>query len=90
MGNAIDLNARALWLSLRNQGGWWSAMNLMVHWSPTFSVDEVVAHLKALHRGGFVAEQEVSPHQVRVKTYAVTPLCRPLPGYDVPPQRRSI
>jgi hypothetical protein len=76
MGNAINQDARALWLMMRRDGGWWSASMLTHHWRPTFVIGEITAHLDALAAGGFLQERE----QLGTKNYCVTSSCTPLPG----------
>jgi hypothetical protein len=89
MGNAITLDSRALWLTLRDHGGWWSAHHLAEHWSPTFHEREISEHLRALHAGGFVAQSHITVYRTQVPTYAVTDLCRALPGCSLSTASRS-
>jgi hypothetical protein len=76
MGNAITQDARAIWLSLVSEGGWWTANNLRLHWSPTFTELEMVEALSALAGGGFVERREF---QCRAQ-YGFTSSCKQLPG----------
>lgn len=88
MGNAINQDARALWISLRNDGGWWTAHRLTQHWSPTFAEFEVENYLQALHAGGFVAQRsDLVPRQA---SYAVTSECNVLPGLLAPSEQQQM
>ena len=79
MGNAITSDARALWLMLRNDGGWWTANQLVHHWRPTFAEWEVNDMLRALVAGGFVELRPQGPLQ----TYCITSTCVALPGLSL-------
>lgn len=81
MGNALDANARALWLMVRNDGGWWTVSQLTHYWRTTFSAGEVQDYLEALRKGGFLARKAVPG---MAWAYAVTPECKPLPGLAIP------
>ena len=83
MGNAIGIEARALWLSLRNEGGWWSVSNLTRHWCPAFPDFGVLDHLGTLRRLGFLERRALGPHAPNTMTYAVTSSCQALPGYEL-------
>jgi hypothetical protein len=76
MGNAITQDARALWLMLRNDGGWWTVSQLTHHWRPTFAKEEVQHMLDALVASRFVELRA----QVHLQTYCITSSCLPLPG----------
>jgi len=76
MGNAITHDARALWLMLRKDGGWWSASMLTHHWRPTFDIYEMNTMLNALVAGGIVQSRK----QVDADQYCVTSDCLELPG----------
>ncbi|MGJ7611813.1 MULTISPECIES: hypothetical protein [unclassified Variovorax] len=89
MGNAIDLAARSLWLTLRDDGGWWSVSSLTHHWRPVFADFEVRDHLERLHRLGFLERRPLDPRAPAQMTYAVTSSCQALPGYQLAPQRRT-
>lgn len=77
MGNAITPDARALWLMLARQGGWWTVKNITQFWTPTFVDYEVEDLLQTLVPGGYVMSRQVNPGQV---SFAVTSECNPLPG----------
>ncbi len=76
MGNAINYDARAIWRHLVRDGGWWTASNLRLHWSPTFTELEMVDALSALVGGGFLDRREF---QCRVQ-YCFTSDCKQLLG----------
>ena len=76
MGNAINQDARAIWLSLVNDCNWWSASALAHHWRPTYALHEVENFLQALAAGGFVAKRK----QLSTTQYAFTSDCQHLPG----------
>jgi hypothetical protein len=78
MGNAITQDVRALWLMLRDNGGWWTVAMLTHHWRPTFDPREVQQAMDALEAGGFVT----SRNQATQPTYCVTSDCKVLPGLD--------
>lgn len=79
MGNAITSDARAMWLMLRNDGGWWTAKNLTHHWRPTFAEWEVNDMLNALVAGGFIEKRT----QDLFITYGITSTCAALPGLSL-------
>lgn len=88
MGNAIGIEARALWLSVRNEGGWWSVSELTHYWRPGLHEEEVQRHLENLHRMGFLearARGPQTPRSLHQLTYAVTSNCQALPGYELSP-----
>lgn len=76
MGNAINQDARAIWLTLVSDGGWWSASMLSHHWRPTYAVHEVEDFLQALATGGFLVKRQ----QLSATQYAFTSDCKQLPG----------
>lgn len=78
MGNAITVDARALWVFIRNSGGWWSVSMLTHHWRPTFADHEVEAHMGALVRGRFLVERM----QLGTVQFCVTSDCLHLPGTE--------
>lgn len=78
MGNAITQDVRALWLMLRNDGGWWSVSMLTHHWRPTFQPHEVQQAMDALEAGGFV----VSRAQSTCLSYGITSDCKALPDSE--------
>lgn len=76
MGNAITQEARALWLMLMRNGGWWTVSELTHHWRPTFQSFEVLEALEALKAGNFLDSRiEVSGK----RSYAFTTGCNRLP-----------
>lgn len=77
MGNAINQESRALWLMLRNVGGWWTVSQLRVFWQPTFAEYEIQDLMVGLAGGMFVQQRE---DPAGVFSYAVTSDCQPLPG----------
>lgn len=74
---AITLASRAMWLMLRNDGGWWTEAALKAQWEPTFTVEEVSWLLRGLEKGGFVARRDPSE---RTPHFAVNASCLALPG----------
>jgi hypothetical protein len=81
MGNAINLECRALWLMLCRDGGWWTVNSLVRHWHPTFTDFEVAEMLQALENGHFV---ECRAQFTQGLTYCVTSDCASLPGINRP------
>lgn len=79
MGNAINQDSRALWLALRNDGGWWTVWELARFWQPTFAEWEISELLQGLVAGGFVAGRDVVPGRT---SYCVTSECLALPGEE--------
>lgn len=77
MGNAITQESRALWLAMRNQGGWWTAKALLHFWQPTFALFEIEELLKALHAGLYIEARPMTPGEW---SYCVTSDCNALPG----------
>ena len=74
---AITLASRALWLMLRNDGGWWTVVALTHQWEPTFTRVEVADLLAGLEQGRFVVRRDP---RASVPSFAVTADCRALPG----------
>ena len=72
-------DARALWLMLLNQGGWWSLPELQAHWEPTFTDSELEQLLSALVASKHVA-QRTNDFGSR---YGVTTTCTPYPGLSL-------
>lgn len=83
--SAITMASRAIWLALRNDGGWWTAGALTRLWEPTFSQDEMVAILQGLEKGRFVARRDPGE---RIPSFAVTAQCAALPGTSAPVAER--
>jgi hypothetical protein len=81
MGNAITQESRAVWLAMRNQGGWWSVKALLHFWQPTFAQFEIEELVKGLKAGRYVMAREVNPGEI---SYAVTSDCLVLPGEEQP------
>lgn len=80
VGNAINQDSRALWLSMRSSGGWWTVRSLTNHWHPTFPQWEVEELLRGLVAGSYVmARDDVNPG---TRSYAVTSECLSLPGTE--------
>lgn len=81
MGNALTEDVRALWLSIRASGAWWTVHELVHHWRPTFTEWEVQQYLEALVTGGYIQARDAgfggSPN---LPQYCVTSDCHPLPG----------
>ena len=77
-GNPITPDVRALWLRLREHGGWWTLDMLTPHWRPTCKPHAVQQAMDALEAGGFV---ESRGHATRV-SYGVTSDCKTLPGFE--------
>lgn len=74
---AITLASRAMWLMLRNDGGWWTLVALTRQWEPTFTQDEVADLLAGLEQGRFVVRRDP---RAAVPSFAVTADCCALPG----------
>ena len=72
-------DARALWLMLLNQGGWWSRPELQAHWEPTFTDSELEQLLSALVVHKHVA-QRINDFGSR---FGVTTTCTPYPGLSL-------
>jgi hypothetical protein len=77
-GNAITEDARALWLRMRTDGGWWTLDQLMHHWKPGCAPCKVQPAMDALEAGGFVESRD---HATNL-SYGVTLNCKSLPGSD--------
>lgn len=78
MGNAITQDVRALWLMLRNDGGWWTVSMLTHYWRPTFATYEVQQAMDALEAGGFVMSQG----QKHSLIYCITSDSKVLPDFE--------
>lgn len=72
----LTTDARALWLMLRNQGGWWTLQKLQAYWEPTFTNTELEQLLSALVNGKHVAQCAHSSGDC----FSVTTDCTPYPG----------
>ncbi len=79
-GNAITQDSRALWLMLRNDGGWWTVNQLVHHWRPTYQAWELEELLSALQGAGFLERRSQGPGHL---TWGVTSACLPLPGLSL-------
>lgn len=76
----LSQEARALWLQMRRDGGWWTARSLASHWHPTFPLWEIEQLLQALAEGGHLATRDdARPDAV---SYCVTSDCTPPLGAD--------
>ena len=78
--NPFTPDCRALWLMLRNDGGWWTAAALLHHWRPAFTDYEIADALKALRAGDFIQAREQSFGQL---SYCVTSDCKALPAAEL-------
>lgn len=78
MGNAITQDTRAMWLMLRNDGGWWTVNMLTHYWRPTFALHEVQQAVDALEAGGFLGSRD----QAGTRIYCVTSGCKALPDTE--------
>lgn len=81
MGNAITQDTRAIWLTLRDTGSWWTVQAMTSHWAPSYAPFEVRDALEALRMGGFSESREGFPDT----QYCFTSSCKPLP--ELPPLR---
>jgi len=79
MGNAINQDARVVWLAIRRQGGWWSVKQIVTFWHPTFALYEIEEIVRALVAGGFLMGREQGPDNY---CYAFTSECKALPGTE--------
>lgn len=78
--NAITPDARALWLRLRTDGGWWTLDMLVHHCKPGCALCEVQHAMDALEANGFVESRD---HATNLR-YGVTSNCKSLPGHEHP------
>lgn len=76
MGNAITQDTRAIWLTLRDTGSWWSVKAMTSRWSPSYSPYEVQDALEALRAAGFAERRS---WENRDAEYCFTSSCKPLP-----------
>lgn len=82
---ALTMASRALWLMLRNDGGWWTLVALTRQWEPTFTEEEVADLLVGLEQGRFVVRRDP---RAAVPSFGVTADCCALPGTTLnAPQR---
>jgi len=79
MGNAINEDARQIWMAIRANGGWWSVRSIYHYWSPTFAEWEIRDALKALLAGRYLVEREQGQG---LMTVAFTSECDLLPGTE--------
>lgn len=90
MGNAITAEARAIWLFLVKDGGWWTVKQLTHHWRPTFAEFEVNDALEALAKGGFLERRQ--PHGAYAThsafEFGFTSSCAELPGHPTQAMQR--
>lgn len=77
MGNAINYEARMVWLGIRRQGGWWTISLLRQQWGNTFADYELQEALDALVKGGFLEKRD---HNTQAPSYCHTSSCLHLPG----------
>lgn len=78
MGDPITQDVRALWLRLRQDGGWWTLDMLTHHWKPTHIPRTVQHAMDALEAGSFVESRD----QTTRLSYRVTSDCETLPGFE--------
>jgi hypothetical protein len=74
----ISEDRLAVWLTLAQSGGWWTARTLTRHCTPAFVEWELDALLEALQTDGHVTRREMVEG---VRSYAVTSDCLPIGGY---------
>ncbi|CAN5437194.1 hypothetical protein BH10PSE18_BH10PSE18_18820 [soil metagenome] len=77
---ALGPAGRAMWLFLRNDGGWWSVAQATHAWHPTFSDFEAGELLEALRLGHYVESRPLVASTPHTLAYAVTSNCQPFPG----------
>ncbi|ABE42950.1 hypothetical protein [Polaromonas sp. JS666] len=70
-GDPITPDVRALWLRLREDGGWWTLDMLTPHWKPTHTPRTVQHAMDALEAGSFVESRD----QATRLSYRVTSDC---------------
>ncbi|MEP6772234.1 MAG: hypothetical protein ABI893_10570, partial [Polaromonas sp.] len=78
MKDPISDDVRALWLRLREHGGWWTLRTLALHWRPTCEPHDVQQAVDILEARGFVE----SRHQASQLSYGITPDCNIPPGLE--------
>lgn len=76
----MQAEARAVWLMLRKDGGWWTLAALVHHWHPSFADFELLDVLAALVKGRFLEVRQ----QLGATQYCFTSSCLELPGAGVP------
>lgn len=83
----ITPNARAVWLHVRDEGGWWRTTELAEALWPDLSPKRGIAAAhqacQLLLRGGHLARREDMAARV---AYGVTHACLPPAGYTLEPQ----
>ena len=77
-GDPITPEVRALWLRLREDGGWWTLDMLTPHWKLTHTPHTVQHAMDALEARGFVESRD----HASGLSYGVTSDCETLPGFE--------
>lgn len=82
----LSLAARAAWIVLRDEGGWWSpgelCSSLLPHANEANASKVAARWLSALHRRGHIAR---NPRAQRSASFGVTATCHPIPGHSLAP-----
>lgn len=84
----IDMDARMIWMSLRNEARAMTAAEVRAYWRPTFTDHQVVDVLGRLVAGKHL-RAIVPPHRGE-RIYFVIDGCVPLPGFAVAAPRPPV
>lgn len=76
---SVSISASALLAMLRREGGWWTPTQLLMHWQPTWSRQELEQLLAELRRAGWLVQRQ-SLASAQVQSFSALPMACPLPS----------
>lgn len=81
----LSVSASALLASLRGEGGYWTVVQIVHHWRPTWLAPEVEQLLRELSRAGYVV-QRPSLASARIPSFCALPVARATPPFPIGPK----